>query len=448
MSAAGRRLRLAVEELRAAAVATAEGRPGRRPAGRSATWLAVVAHDALFFARSSARTLCLQQALGEHAEGVGLTQCWRGGAELARPGPGAEEGGSGAAAGAAGAEVAGPPGRPGLYAVRSSIAVAELLPALSRGVQVCAELVGRGEGGQGGGRRCMGAGGDAGVDDDTVMMMLDCAVVCAVFTLRATGLPLAKHAEAVVRQQQQQQQDAGTAAAAAGVSGSGGGDGGHCDGVAVSGDGAQGHGAAVGGSGGGGADTPWRQLLLRDVRLMELLGAALELHAQGTAAAAAGLLGAGNTQQELGDLQHILVHTLCKAACVFPGEFRAAVDRAGGCAAQMNSETAAASGRGTGGQGHGACMPLAALEAITKTDDDHPDAHRLLMHVLDGQVLPASAVTVRDVPDAYRAPCGIQLERVPEALRVLLPPAEARAAVAAAAAATATASAARTADGV
>ncbi len=105
---------------------------------------------------------------------------------------------------------------------------------------------------------------------------------------------------------------------------------------------------------------------------MELQGAALELHAQGAAAAAAGLLGARNTQQKLGDLRHVLVHTLCQAACVFPAR---RVPCGGGprrwvCGAIRS--TGGGGGIRPGHRGPGArrlpgspvCMPLAALEAV------------------------------------------------------------------------------------
>ncbi len=444
MSAMGRRLRLAAEELRAAAVAAAEGRRGRRPAGRSATWLAVVTFDALHWARSTVTILCLQQAAGQYPGAVGLTQCWRGGHELGGREPAAEGGGPGAAAGAARAEAAGPPGQPGLYAVRSSIAAAELLPALSRGVQVCAELVGRGEGGQRGGREGLGAGPGDGVSADVLVQVLDGAGACTVSTLLCASLVLAKHAEAVVgaaQQRQQQDTGAGGAASGRGCDGNGGNqdDRGHGDSGGVSGDGggdsrdgAQGHGGAVGGSGGGG-DTPWRQLLLRDVRLMELLVAALELHAWGAAAAAAGRWAAGEAQAKLGPLSLLLVRVLCQAACVFPAEFRAAVDREGGCAAQSDPQTAAAAaGRGIGGHadGHRPRMTLAAIAAVLAAGD-HQDARRLLGHVLAGGAAPASMAMVWGVPDAYLG-CVISKERAQDALRTLLLPAEARAAVAAA----------------
>ncbi len=447
VSAVGWRLRLAVEELRAAA----EGRRGRRPAGRSATWLAVVAHDALYCARSTVTILCLQQAAGQYPGAIGLTECWRGGQEL---------GGRGA-----GAEIARPPGQPGLYAVRSSIAVAELLPALSLGVQVCVELVGRGEGGQGGGREGLGAGPGDGVSADILVRVLDCAMSCAVLALWCTSLVLAKHAEAIVgaRQRQQQQQSVGAGGAVGhGCGGNEGGyvgNDGHGNSDDVRGDGV--------GEGGGDGGTPWRQLLLRDVRLMELLGAALELLAWAAAAAAAGPCGACEAQAELGALNRILARVLCQAACAFPADLCSAVGHEGGDAARLEAQTAAAAaaGQGTGAQLHGgspACMPMAALGPVAKTDHDqatgwatgrhvgggrpgltlaaidavlsagdHQDARRLLARVLAGDAAPASIGMEWGVPDAYLG-CVMSKERAQDALRTLLLPAEARAAVAAA----------------
>ncbi len=432
VSAMGRRAGLSVEELRAATAEGAEGRRARR-AGRSATWLALVAHDTLHFAHWVLNALCQGQAAGAYPEGVGLSDLC--GKAPARARQGLEAAGGAAAAAAAGAAGgaaaagagAGACGQPELYAVRSSIAAAELLPPLSRGLQLCAELAGRGEV-RGERRGRMGASGPAVVEPDALRELLHCAVCCAGPTLWCTGVLLAKHAHDVVRKQRQQQQDAGAAAAA----GSG------CHG-ASDGGGAVSDGGAVGG---GGGDSPWRRLLLRDVQLMELLGAALKLHAQGAAAVAARVPGSRELQRQLEDLRRVLVRVLCQAVCTFPGEFRAAVDPGAGVAGRPEAGAGAAAARGGSGHGHGGpppCMTVADIAALLEAVNN-PDALTLVMSGLEGQEMPAD--TVWHMSECYLVSCRIPLEKVPETLRVLLPPAEARAAVAAAAAAAASAAAA------
>ncbi len=458
VSALGRRTCLAAKELREAVAAAAEGWWGRRT-GRSVARLAAVVDYALYLCESSVTTLCQQQVMGKYPQGVGLSGVHGGAHERTGRGPAAEKGGSGAGAGAAAVRDAGPSGQPEggpaaaagaavgagagaggrphgqpeRYAVRSSIAMAELLPALSQGVQVCAELLGMGKGqggGRGGGREGLDAWGDAGVDADTSMHTLRCAVTCSVPTLFCASLAMAKHAAAVV--EEQQQQDMAAAAAAPGRCCNGDDvDAGHGD------SGASGSGGAAGGDGaaGGrvdGGDCPWRQLLLRDVRLMELLGAALKLFARG--AAAAKLPGARDLWHKLATLHDALVHTLWLAACTFPVEFCSAVDRKGAAAARPEARTAAAAaaaGRGSSGHGGGSppCMAQAAIEAILETDDQRV----LVACVLEGEAPLASTGMAWDVAQTCLEQYGIPRDNVPEALRALLPPAEARAAVAAAA---------------
>ncbi len=439
VSALGRRTRLAGEELRAVAAAAAEGRRGCR-AGRGVTRLAEVARYALLLCQSSVKVLCLQQAMGAYPQGVGLTECW-----------GSERAGRGSAAGRGAARLpdAGSSGQPERYAVRSSIAIAELLPALSRGLQVCAELFGRDEG-RGGGSESLDAWADAGVDAATLTEVLDCTVTCSAPTLFCASLAMAKHAEAVggveQQQQQQQQQQEDTAADAAGRdrcgSDNSGGGSGHGSRAAFSGGITVGGDGTTTGSGVVGGDCPWRQLLLRDVRLMELLGAVLELHARVKAAAAAARLpGSRGLQQKLVHQRHVLARAVCQAACTFPAEFCAGVDGEGGDAAQT---AAAARGSGAGSSGHGRgctpCMPLTAVEAVLETDDQRT----LEARVLEGEAPLASTGMAWDAAQTCMEQYGIPRDNVPEALRALLPPAEARAAVAAAATASAAVAAAAT----
>lgn len=435
MSAVGRRTRLAMEELRVAAAAAAEGGLWRRPVGRSATWLATVAHDALLFARSCMIALCLQQLQGAYPEGEGLTECGGGGPERAGPAA-AAEGGPAAAAGAGEKTRAGAgfPGQPERHAVRASIAMAELLPVLARGVVVCAAVVESSEG-QGAGRERQCAGEGAGVEPHTLTRLLDCAVLCATTTLACISLAFAKHGGVVMRQQQQQ----AAAAAAGGCS---------CDRA-----GKQDGGGAVGDGGGGvaggdGAAGEWRQLLLRDVPLIKLLGAALTLHARGTAAVTARLPGASESLLELGPLGRVLVHVLCQTACTFPAELRSAVGYDGEGEVQPQAQTAAAAAATTTAAGQGSlasssrhgqgstppCIPLAAIEALTQAAQN-PAAGGLVAHALERGALPSGRMW--DEAQAYLQPYGVRLEEVSDALRGLLPPAEARAAVAADAAAVA-----------
>ncbi len=95
----------------------------------------------------------------------------------------------------------------------------------------------------------------------------------------------------------------------------------------------------------------WQQLLLRDLRLMELLEAAVELHSDETVAAFSAYSKEWITQQR-GELAHVLA----LAAAAFPAEFRAA---AGGVGAEgwAGPGTGTGTGAGTGagaGAGEGA----------------------------------------------------------------------------------------------
>ncbi len=104
--------------------------------------------------------------------------------------------------------------------------------------------------------------------------------------------------------------------------------------------------AAGGGSSGGGADSPWRQLLLREVRLMQLLGAAVEL-ACGTQELEAGGrmmdMATCTPSPERRTLCEALARLMPVAAAAFPAQFRAAV---GLGAAAEGDEAAAAAGTG------------------------------------------------------------------------------------------------------
>ncbi len=330
LSAVGRRLRGAVEEQRAAA---AQGGVAEEGGGERAWWLENVVRQAMMFTMMCMYVLVVRwhQAAATCAADTDVPQ--EAGAHLAQQ-----------CVGRAPAVAA------AQFAVRSSIALAELLPGLSHGVQLYAELLaGRGSGGaegsgQGGGR----AEAAREVEDEgrepeynagallNIYKFLGCALDCATVLLAK-----------LCREASEERH------------GSGGSGGGGDDAAAV--------GAGGGGGDGGGApgdvDPAWRQLLLRDVRLMELLGAGVALlhgHLPSDADCCA-----------LRDTMRTSLSTALQLASVtFPAEFRAAVEggaRVSG-AAGTGSAAGAGSGAGDGSGGAGArrrrSMSLAALRAV------------------------------------------------------------------------------------
>ncbi len=346
-SVLGRRLRLAVEQLRTAAVAAAGGSGGGR-GGRSVDRLAAVAHAALQFAWARMEDV-LSGALH-------LMQLVRGPREAAAAGS----------------------------ALRFSVVAAELLPALSNGVRACAELarlvglvrvvdlrVEQEERGGGEGAGPVARGALRAVLRDVTNSSLEytaSALSCAAVLLARQCLAAAE-----------QRQDSGGGFAAAG-SGSG--------------------------DGAGSVDTPWRQLLLRDVRLMELLGAAAELHCAGRALP---------LWREMSDR---LGATLPLAAVAFPEEFRAAVqgggEGGGGAAAEAGCAQAS----------YARDMEWAAtLEALAGVGVDSDGEPGVVVRVLRGWNPSAE--------EAWGVVRGIGMGApLMELLRNMPPPAEARAAAA------------------
>ncbi len=367
MSGLGRRLHLAVVQLRAAAVAAvaaaaAEG--GALRGGRRVDGLAEVAHEVLNFAW--ARSKDVMSGVGQllqGAEGVGV------------------------AAGAA---------------VRLSVVATELLPALSLGVRACAELV-----------RLVGledGQGRAGGEEEGSVARAARAVLRVVLRcVTGSSLRYATGAMDCVRvllarcclEAAGQRQDsicdpAGAAAAASG--------------------------------GGGGSGAAWRQLLLQDVQLMELLGAAAELHHVGQA------------QEHWHELSGSLAAALRVTAAVFPAEFRAAVQGGDGGAGGSGGSEGAEAGFTRSLSG---AVALGALSGSGRGGDEE-------LGVV-GRVLSGTDPSPEEAWDAVRRDAMGSLLGVPEAtfvelLRNMLPPVEARAAAAqAAAAAPAAAAAAATA---
>ncbi len=283
VAALGRRLRLAVEELRRA-VARAVARNPAASGGRGVGWLAMVAQEVMKYSRSRLSDIMWMESDG--LAGAGGSQPEGPTAEVAdEVEPGAEAGPS--------VPPAGP--RAGPSAVRLSYAAAELLPALSQGVLLCAEV-----GPAPGWDAMRESAGDSGIT-----ALADCCIgggiPCAGTALACCNLLLTKYIVVTLEEGAE--------------GGAGGGNGGS----------------------GGGAGTPWRQLLLRDVRLMELLGAGARLlrWQERVAGERAGL------QKEVGELRDALSRVLPLAAAAFPAEFRAAVVGGG-------EDAAAAAGSGSG----------------------------------------------------------------------------------------------------
>ncbi len=301
VAAMGRRLRLAVEMVRRAAARAAAGNASAA-GGRGVGWLAEVAQEAMKYSRSR-----LQDIMWMESDGL------RGAGSSQPEGPTADAG-TGAEPGAeAGPSV--PPACPRAApsAVRLSYAAAELLPALSQGVLLCAEL------GPGPGWDAMRASAGDGIVEAAADFSLG-GVSCAGTALACCNLLLAKHIMVALEE---------------GPEG--------------------GAGDRYGGSGGGGggrdARAPWRQLLLRDVRLMELLGAGVRLlrWQERVAEEAAGY------EKVIGELRDALSRVLPLAAAAFPAEFRAAMVGGGGdaAAAAGSGPGVAAGGRAARTAGHG-----------------------------------------------------------------------------------------------
>ncbi len=357
VSAAERRLLLAAEELRRVA-AGGDRRAGSR-GGRSVGFLASVACEALNFTRGR-----LLEAL------------WHG---LSHVQSGEHSGVGGEAQAAA--------------ALRVSYATCELLPFLSRSVQVFTEL---------GLRKDQGTGSDAA----SVALPADVSVGCTAVACDYASLLLARYSC-----------EAAEAAAAAAQGGLPDGD-------------EHGSGAAEGGrvGGAGGAGAAWRQLLLHDVRLMELLGVGVEMLSSG-AGQDWGVARDGRLEPARDVLRDSLACTLDLAAVAFPAEFRAA---AGGAAAVAALEAAGRSG-GAGSSSAPRCAPpCISFEGVYRElgmGEDYTTVGRVLR---GWDPTPGEAwVRARDQWGWRGVPPGALEAR----LRLLVPPAEARAAVAAAAAA-------------
>ncbi len=408
LSALGRRLRLAVEEVLAVAVGGGSlgprAGPGSRGGGRSVGWLVAVAYDVMMLTHSCLTKLFLRVMTGDVV-----------GARVA-VGPGGE-------AAAAVASEGAPTAAPQMVAVRPSLAVAELLPALSRCVVVCAEL------GRAGAVRC-GATVD-GTADVMDVLLSSCSMLYGGATLDYTALLLARYMTAGLPQG-----GGGGGNDGGGGSGSGGG------GRDCSSDGGS------GGTGGGCTDTQWREFLLRDVRLMELLGAAVELYDCAATAAGAPLSGG---------LASPLVRTMCLAAAAFPGEFRAAFESGSpatpaataGLAGSASAEAGAGGGGGVGRPMSTACRAVGAggsgetrgsplrisLQPVRSLMLSRGGAELEFLTRVFGGCDPAPE-TGQSLVRRYMAAFRQRVEGSTEALlQALLPPAEARGAVAAAAAA-------------
>ncbi len=386
LSALSRRLRLAVGELQLAAA-------GRRGSGRSVAVLGGAVHEAL---RVVTYLFHLPLAAGVHRL---ATAC----------GTGTD----GEAAVAAGfAERLG---------MRLSVVAAELLPAVSRAVQGCAELMGNLAAVRHEGRRDGGGDPDQGASlSGVVRRVTNTCYAPAATALGYVVMLLVK------------QTDERAA----------------CQPLVSRADGGCG-----GGGGTGGGDGPWRQLLLREGQLMELLGACLELSWQ--AEEAAGVQGVSpGDKAALTTLRESLVRALPPAAAAFPGQFRAAVSGIdAGAAAAAAAVRAGAQAGGTGAAGGAGrcagnrdtppCISLSHLRELLLGAAEGEEGGSWELGVVD-DVLGGWEPTMEDVEELVCAAwesCWGEPEHTWRVFDVMLTPGEARAAVAAAAAAAAGAAA-------
>ncbi len=472
LSALGRRVRLAVEELRrvarrTAAAATAAGSgSGRVEAeargGRTVGWLATVAYYVMNMAHTCVWVKGYQELKSADSEGTGSGGA--GGRGAGNGGASGSEGGGGGAAGARHSSAAEAGAAAGLLDVRLSCALSELLPALVHGVYVCAEL----RRGPGWDALCERAGPEGGA---MLHSLAEFGDTCAHHVLELVVMALARYGL-----------ERGAEGAAGGPGDGGGGS----------------EATATGGS------WPWRQMLLHDMRLMELLAvlmAPLRLPREGVAEhsragegplqhspagesmtnnlavevgyrstagdGGAGQYGAGGSGEvddtEAGWHGAVPMHdgvvgsltfVLPLAAVAFPAEFRVLVGgpvAAGepGSSSELGSHACAAAAAADGGSGAAAAAESAGRQGVS------PGVRRLAMEQLVRRLcsdqawdMVESVLGGWDPGPDFVAAVAEQVfgeffeETLEEARTVLLglrPPAEARAAMAGAMAAAAAA---------
>ncbi len=344
LSALVLRLRWAADELATAVASDWEAGGGRGSRLGRAPWLAEALLEVVHFMRD--RTVNLFRCL--MAED---------GPELC---PGGAAGSSGSGAGPLGpAAAARTSGLLGggpytMHGVQGTYALVEMLPALSRGVEACAGLQGC----------AWGLGHGATAARAALAGVLRYGVCCAADVLECVSLLLAKDGMDGLTAARERRGSSSEAGGAGGGDGGGGGadaGGGGCAGslggaaatAAAAGAASPSPSAAAEGDGSGRPYSPWRQLLLREVRLMQLLGAAVQLacgtqerEAIGGGDALSTDMGTG-TGSSLSPKQRTLCEALARlmpvAAAAFPAQFRAAV---GLGAAAEGDEAAAAAGTG------------------------------------------------------------------------------------------------------
>lgn len=195
---------------------------------------------------------------------------------------------------------------------------------------------------------------------------------------------------------------------------------------------------------GGGLDTPWRQLLLGDVRLMGLLGAAVQLWGEVEAKYVWATHVAHDAPAarwyEL--MREKLAVAMVLSAVAFPAEFRDAAAGGKGTAAESRAAPAAAAaagkqgtgGRAVGGTGRSGsplCINLAEARVVMEAAG-FADGVEVVNRVLGGWE--PTAAEVWGLAGSCLGRCGVAAEELPGMLAALVPPAEVRAAVAAAAA--------------
>ncbi len=377
-AALGQRLHVAVEELREAVAAgpVPEGSRG----GRAVRWLAETAYEAMQEAAIRLDNtfwcaLIAMQAVGGAAEGAG-------GGQLTAADLG----------------------------VRVGALAAELLPPLSRGLQLCAEL-GRNP------DRHPEFRGNGIVQlqvnvTERGFWMAACALDYAILLLARHGKEVAAAAAVAAAEELP-----GGSDAAAAASGSGGGGGGHAAHLMA---------------------TPWRQLLLQDMGLMGLLGAVLQLRAQAAWAQAQDRDPAA-TAPAPDRLCYALARILQLAAIAFPAEFRSAVP--GAAARTVPGAAATDQSSGAGGSTEASGAAAVFLFAVREVMDaaSAPVGMGLVRNLVRdedwewgwGDATLHTWGTAQTLWCMYDRLPSVQLS---DLAMQLPPPAEARAAVAAAAA--------------
>ncbi len=410
VAALGMRLRGAVVELGAAM--------HRRPGQQAAPLRADTLREVMSFTSSSLAHLFLDLICPDSAGQGGLEGGWEAGGAAA---------GDAAPAGGAATDA-----RFEQFALRASNAVTTLLPPLSHAVVRCGELARKArELGAAGGQRMGYAWREICAEGAAELeALVGSSVTWAMVALRCSMVLVAKLFGAAAVGEHSGSGNGVRSGNGGGGSCSSGGGGGDAEGHAgVVAECALDEAAATGATAAAGNGSPWRDLLLREVQLMQLLSAALEMYqVAATAPVVTHVYGEMHTLHA--QLRALLSPALVLSAAAFPAEFRAAAAHALGAAAAGDS------GAGPAGRAQ-PCISLPEVHAMLGSEGADGVSSKESSYV--GQVLGGLDPAPQEVFRLAVGYCWPGMQEPParqaELLQMLQPPAEACSAVAAAGAA-------------